>query len=337
MHTFFRIILKPLSFLPAIFMMYLIFSFSAQDAETSSQLSYQVSHKVIEVGAKVIDADFEEWEIEKLASRFHGSIRKLAHMTEYFGLAVSIAFPLYVYGLRGFLLVLVAGLFCVAFACGDEYHQSMVSGRNPSKRDVAIDSIGIFAGIIFTRIIGWTGRKTIFRPLAKRKKHSKTNYEPESYSPQSPYPNNGYQQMPNYNPNQQPYPGNGYQQMPNYQPGQPPYPNNGYQQMPNYNPNQQPCPNNCYPQAPPNYSQPPYQNGYPHHYNPADYDEADNPDSLSEDMSLKRLMHEIKDQKKSVHTTKQTSRKPHLTGSEIPDNFVDLTEIDLDPSPGIKK
>lgn len=302
MRTFFRIILKPLSFLPAIFMMYLIFSFSAQDAETSSQLSYQVSHKVIEIGAKVIDADFEEWEIENLASRFHGSIRKLAHMTEYFGLAVSIAFPLYVYGLRGFLLVLVAGLFCVAFACGDEYHQSMVSGRNPSKRDVAIDSIGIFAGIIFTRIIGWTGRKTIFRPLAKRKKHAKTNYEPEFYS------------------QQQPYPGNGYPQMPNYKPGQQPYPNNGYPQAPNYN-----------------HSQPPYQNSYPHNYNPADYDEADNPDSLSEDMSLKRLMHEIKEQKKSVHTTKQASRKPHLTGSKIPDSFVDLTEIDLDTSPEIKK
>lgn len=62
--------------------------------------------------------------------------------------------------------MLVAGFICVAFACGDEYHQSFVSGRSPSKRDVAIDSFGIFWGIILARIVGWTGRKTIFRPFS---------------------------------------------------------------------------------------------------------------------------------------------------------------------------
>lgn len=267
MRTFFRIVLKPLSFLPAIFMMYIIFSFSAQDAETSSQISYKVSHKVIEIGAEVIDADFEAWEIENLASRFHGSIRKIAHMTEYFALAVSVAFPLYVYGLRGFFLVIVAGLFCIAFACGDEYHQSLVAGRNPSKRDVAIDSIGIFAGIILTRIVGWTGRKTIFRPLAKRKKRSLDNTHADfteystDYSPNGSHPNPHMQQ--------------------------------------NYSPDE-------------------------------DFYDEDNPDSLSEDMSLKRLLHELKDQKKSVHVEKRAARKPHLEGSEIPEAFVELTEIDLD-------
>ena len=44
--------------------------------------------------------------------------------------------------------MIVAGLFCVGFAAFDEYHQSFVRGRGPSKRDVAIDSIGIFIGIV---------------------------------------------------------------------------------------------------------------------------------------------------------------------------------------------
>ena len=64
--------------------------------------------------------------------------------------------------------MVIAGGFCVGFACLDEYHQSFVAGRSPSKKDVLIDSIGVFMGIIVTRIVGWTGRKTIFRPLAKK-------------------------------------------------------------------------------------------------------------------------------------------------------------------------
>lgn len=52
--------------------------------------------------------------------------------------------------------MLVAGLICVGFACGDEYHQSFVDGRGPSVRDVGIDSIGVFAGIIAVRICCWT-------------------------------------------------------------------------------------------------------------------------------------------------------------------------------------
>lgn len=77
-------------------------------------------------------------------------------MTEYFVLAVTVALPFYVYGLRGFGLVLVAGLICVGFACGDEYHQSFVEGRGPSIKDVGIDSIGVFLGIMVVRIFCWT-------------------------------------------------------------------------------------------------------------------------------------------------------------------------------------
>ena len=52
--------------------------------------------------------------------------------------------------------MLVAGLICVGFACGDEYHQSFVEGRGPSIHDVGIDSIGVFAGISCVRIVCWT-------------------------------------------------------------------------------------------------------------------------------------------------------------------------------------
>ena len=54
-----RALLKPLSFVPALCLMYMIFSFSAQDSVTSSALSYKVSYKIVETGAKVLGENLE--------------------------------------------------------------------------------------------------------------------------------------------------------------------------------------------------------------------------------------------------------------------------------------
>lgn len=187
--AFIRNILKLFSFIPALLLMYMIYNFSAQPGEISAQLSYKVSYEIVEVVDTTLHADMADWEIDLWVTRIHGLVRKLAHMTEYFALAITVAFPLYVYGVRGIWLVFLAGAICVGFACGDEYHQSFVEGRGPSKKDVLIDSFGVFWGIILVRIIGWTGRKTIFRPLAKKKneknfksKHYKNYEEHEEHS-----------------------------------------------------------------------------------------------------------------------------------------------------------
>lgn len=165
--TLLRILLKPLSFIPALCMMYFIFSFSAQPGQVSSQLSYKVTREIIVVADKVLDKDMSEAQIEAAVTKYHYYVRKLAHFSEYLVLAATVALPLYVYGLRGFALVILAGTFCFGFACLDEYHQSFVAGRTPAKKDVIIDTCGAFVGIYITRIISFIGRKTIFAPLAK--------------------------------------------------------------------------------------------------------------------------------------------------------------------------
>ena len=164
-----RFVLKPLSFLPAIVMMCLIFNFSNQTADNSSALSYKVGVEVLTVTNDVLDKGWTDEHISELSDLYQFYIRKLAHFSEYLLLAITVAFPLYVYGLRGFPLVIIAGMICVGYACLDEYHQSFVAGRTPQKRDVLIDSCGVLVGIIITRIVGWTGRMTIFRPLANKK------------------------------------------------------------------------------------------------------------------------------------------------------------------------
>lgn len=169
--TLLRLVLKPLSFIPAIVMMYLIFSFSGQNGTSSAALSYKVTEVIVEAVNEVADLELTQPQINAYIDRFHYPVRKLAHFTEYMLLAISVAFPLYVYGMRGIWLMLFAGAFCVGFACLDEYHQSFVSGRTPSKKDVMVDSCGVFLGIILTRIVGFIGRKTVFAPLSKKRHH----------------------------------------------------------------------------------------------------------------------------------------------------------------------
>ena len=163
--------LKPLSFLPALALMYMIYSFSAQTGEDSSMLSYRASEAIVRTVNTVTVQNWDDWQVQTYASQLNGIVRKGAHVTEYFLLAIAVSFPLYVYGVRGILLMLLAGAICVGYAFGDEYHQSLVAGRAASTRDVAIDSIGIFFGIILTRLIGWSGRMAITGPAYERQQN----------------------------------------------------------------------------------------------------------------------------------------------------------------------
>ena len=165
-----RFVLKPMSFVPAIIMMCLIFNFSSQDATTSGEVSYDFGVKLFSIANEKFDKGWSMEQIQNMSDVSQYYLRKAAHFSEYFLLAVSVAFPLYVYGVRGIWLMIFAGGFCVAFACLDEYHQTFSAGRSPQKKDVIIDSCGALRGVILARIVGWTGRMTIFRPLSNSKK-----------------------------------------------------------------------------------------------------------------------------------------------------------------------
>ncbi|MDO4340193.1 MAG: VanZ family protein [Eubacteriales bacterium] len=165
-------LLKPLSFLPAILMMYLIFTFSAQTGEVSGNLSYQVSYQIVETKNEVLNQGLSYDELAYEADSIHYYVRKAAHMTEYFLLAVAISFPLYVYRVRGFWLMLLAGIVCVGFAGFDEYHQSFVAGRGPSIKDVGIDSIGSFVGILLVQAFCWS---TLHNPSGRKKRRKRAS------------------------------------------------------------------------------------------------------------------------------------------------------------------
>ncbi|MBQ9663271.1 MAG: VanZ family protein [Oscillospiraceae bacterium] len=82
-------------------------------------------------------------------------IRKYAHMAEYAMLAFSSGF----FFREVFLdriprrSLCCGGLFCLLYACSDEYHQTFVAGRVGSAVDVMVDMVGVTAGLIIVFLI----------------------------------------------------------------------------------------------------------------------------------------------------------------------------------------
>ncbi len=160
-----RILLKPLSFIPALVMMYVIFYMSAQPGDESSGLSFEVSRLIALGYDKITGKQMTYDKLLEFIVLIHPYVRKAAHMTEYFALAICVGLPLYVYRIRGLKLMFFTLLICVSYAASDEYHQTLVLGRYGTYKDVIIDSIGAFVGSIFVSIFGTIGRNTIFKPL----------------------------------------------------------------------------------------------------------------------------------------------------------------------------
>ena len=165
-----KMILKPFSFLPAIAMMCAIYFFSAQTGEVSGQLSYEISYQIVETKNEILNTHKTYDQLAVEADSIHYYVRKAAHMTEYFLLAIAVSFPLYVYGIRGFWLILTAGAVCVGFAGFDEYHQSMVDGRGPAVKDVMIDSAGAGLGILLVQALCWS---TLHKPKSRKKRRKR--------------------------------------------------------------------------------------------------------------------------------------------------------------------
>ena len=157
--------LKPFSFLPAVIILCLIFSFSAQTGKDSGELSYKISYKIVELKSEITGTDKSYEELSSEAEAIHFYVRKAGHMTEYFVLALTFMLPFYVYGLRGKRLLAATLICAVLTAASDEYHQSFVDGRGPAFTDVLIDSSGALCGII----LGWILLNIFYRKKKKAK------------------------------------------------------------------------------------------------------------------------------------------------------------------------
>lgn len=137
--------IRLLSFLPTIFLLFLIFGFSAQDGESSGSLSFEISLYLVKLFSPRLPAAMSEELLLERAETIHFFVRKAAHMTEYFLLALSLQLPLSAWlseKLSRKTRILAGFLCTVLFAALDEFHQTFVPGRSGNFTDVCIDSTG---------------------------------------------------------------------------------------------------------------------------------------------------------------------------------------------------
>ena len=136
--------LRLFAFIPAVFMMVIIWGFSGSDADDSGKLSLEVTKKIVDIGNKVFhQGTLTAEEKDALVNKLHTPVRKCAHMTEYALLAISVFLPLALYIKEYSKIFNATVMFCVFYASTDEFHQIFVEGRAGRLTDVMIDSIGI--------------------------------------------------------------------------------------------------------------------------------------------------------------------------------------------------
>lgn len=128
---------------------YMIFYFSAQDAEASGSLSQMISVKCVESINFLIGRRWEDAVLSEIAGVIEHPIRKLAHFSEYGVMGILVHMLLSQWMRQGRRLRLFVASWVFLSASCDEFHQYFVPGRYASIADVAIDTCGGVCGMLF--------------------------------------------------------------------------------------------------------------------------------------------------------------------------------------------
>lgn len=153
-------------------MMLLIFHFSGENADISSDLSGGICKRLIHFINIQFQFGWNSIQMEQWAELIETPIRKCAHFTEYAVLSVCA-------NLHGFSTMLLkkgeayvakekkeklimvkpwlffSSLICILYAASDEIHQYFVPGRACRLFDICVDSCGILAGVLLVWLIIW--------------------------------------------------------------------------------------------------------------------------------------------------------------------------------------
>ena len=140
--------MKSIKLILVILWMILIFLFSHSNSYISSNQSSGFIYKSIEFVSKVFNIEIEEKNINNIIDIIEYPIRKCAHIFLYFVLAILIVSLLNCYNLNYKQIFIYALLFCLLYATTDEIHQLFISGRSGSIKDVIIDFLGIYLGVL---------------------------------------------------------------------------------------------------------------------------------------------------------------------------------------------
>lgn len=138
----------PVSLIPVVLIMVMIFCFSAQSGAESGQMSGRITRWVVGIFVQDLE-DMPAAEQEELLYWAGFAIRKGAHFSEYALLGFFLMLHIRQIGKRTVVKLpwLWAWGIGTLYAASDEFHQSFVGGRGPAVTDVCIDSCGVAAGV----------------------------------------------------------------------------------------------------------------------------------------------------------------------------------------------
>ena len=151
---------KYLLFAAAAAWMIMIFCFSHQKAEQSSEVSGTVTYRMAEGVNKVFKLNWEEKTLLKYAEDWQHPVRKAAHMTEYAILACILLGNMVQYSFLKKKPYVWAWAGTTFYAVTDEFHQLFIEGRSGEFKDVCIDSTGALIGLLIAWgvILAWRRR-----------------------------------------------------------------------------------------------------------------------------------------------------------------------------------
>lgn len=134
---------KHINWILVIVWMTLIFLFSNQPAEVSSE-----NNKFVIYVFKFLGLDLNS--VFGTLSDF--IVRKVAHFTEYFILYIMLYRAINTKEKADVKVFLGSLLIVFLYACSDEFHQAFVPGRGPAFRDVLVDTCGGLTALLIMYI-----------------------------------------------------------------------------------------------------------------------------------------------------------------------------------------
>ncbi len=152
---------KTISIILLLLWMTVIFMFSSSGSVKSNNTSGQVISSAISVKDKVTSKETKPEAKKKIVKKLNYSVRKSAHVFEYFVLGVLALNVFDAFNVKR--KVLFAIILCVLYASSDEFHQ-LFTGRTASVTDVLLDSAASIVGIYLLNLI-----------FSRRKKGRATN------------------------------------------------------------------------------------------------------------------------------------------------------------------
>lgn len=157
-----QVITRFIAFLPSVFMMTIIFLFSANNGEESSKDSGFIVQIIWNLLDHVPFLNINHQQKMVIADNLEFVVRKAAHMTEYGILAICFLFGVFVFFktsqnlmYRKKYIFMISWVMTILYAMTDEYHQLFVPGRSGKIMDVGIDATG---ALIFLAILAFSFR-----------------------------------------------------------------------------------------------------------------------------------------------------------------------------------